>query len=236
MFCETVIPKCTSEKGEAPGTTMHKRFVSAMLLIPAVLLLRAGAALPDTAEEFVAAARWQIGRTRIYDGSYQPLDYPNGDVPLNRGVCTDVVIRAMRSAYGFDLQKQVHEDIKQHFSSYPSRWGLATPDRNIDHRRVPNLKTFFNRRGWSLPVSEDAAAYLPGDIVTCIVPPRLPHIMIVSDRKGRGGVPLIIHNIGAGAQEEDRLFVFELTGHFRVNLPGQAAAAATDRQGATQER
>jgi len=196
------------------------------LWIVAILLAMAKMAGADTIADFVAAARWQVGKTVRYDGSYQALDYPNGDVSLDRGVCTDVVIRAMRSAFGFDLQKHVHKDMKGHFSIYPQQWGLAAPDSNIDHRRVPNLVTFFKRQGWSLPVSESVQDYLPGDIVTCIVPPRLPHIMVVSDSKNRRGVPLIIHNIGAGVREEDRLFEFELSGHFRINLPDQTGTAA----------
>lgn len=164
----------------------------------------------------VQAARFQVGKTLRYDPSYRVMDYPDGDLPLISGVCTDVVIRAMRSALDLDLQKLVHEDMKHHFAKYPQNWGLRQPDKNIDHRRVPNLQTFFKRRGWSLPVTRRAADYRPGDLVTCVVPPRLPHIMIVSDKKNRQGHPLVIHNIGAGVQEEDRLFEFELTGHYRV--------------------
>ena len=201
-------------------------FTSLALILTALLCLTEPV-YSDQAVELVAAARRQVGRTLVYDGSYQALDYPDGDVPLYRGVCTDVVIRAMRSAYGYDLQKEVHEDMKQDFSSYPSLWGLAAPDSNIDHRRVPNLAAFFQRRGWALPISDNAKAFLPGDIVTCIVPHHRPHIMIVSDRKSQKGVPLIIHNIGAGAQEEDCLFKFKLTGHFRIDLPRQTEAEAS---------
>jgi uncharacterized protein YijF (DUF1287 family) len=122
----------------------------------------------------------------------------------------------MRSALNADLQKLVHEDMKKNLSHYPKKWGLKNPDRNIDHRRVPNLQTFFDRQGWSLNVSHNAEDYKPGDLVTCIVPPHLPHIMIVSDRKNGNGRPLVIHNIGAGAKEEDRLFEFEITGHYRI--------------------
>ena len=168
------------------------------------------------AEDLVEKARAQIGITVIYDGSYKSLNYPNGDIPLNRGVCTDVVIRALRDALNLDLQQMVHEDMKTNFSKYPTRWGLKRPDTNIDHRRVLNLKTFFQRKGWSLEVTKNAADYRPGDIVACTIPGNLPHIMIVSNNKGRKGIPLIIHNIGAGTQEEDRLFEFDLTGHFRI--------------------
>ena len=164
----------------------------------------------------VASARSQIGITILYDPSYRTLEYPNGDVPLDRGVCTDVVIRAARSALNIDLQKLVHEDMKKNLSRYPKQWGLKNPDKSIDHRRVPNLRTFFDRQGWSLNVSHKAEDYKPGDLVTCIVPPQLPHIMIVSNRKNGNGMPLVIHNIGAGTKEEDRLFEFELTGHYRI--------------------
>ncbi|MCB1225976.1 MAG: DUF1287 domain-containing protein [Verrucomicrobiales bacterium] len=166
----------------------------------------------------VTAARAQVGVTVSYDPAYQTLDYPRGDVPRERGVCTDVVIRALRDALDFDLQKAVHEDMKAHFSAYPKIWGLKKTDRNIDHRRVPNLRTFFERRGWSLPVTQKAADYEAGDLVTCTVPPHLPHIMIVSDRRAADGAPMVLHNIGRGTQEEARLFEFPLTGHYRLRL------------------
>ena len=178
-------------------------------------LLTAGTIHGDGTNAFVAAARTQVGKTVHYDPGYQAIDYPNGDVALEKGVCTDVVIRALRKALAMDLQQLVHEDMTAHFGHYPDLWGLRKPDPNIDHRRVPNLQTYFKRHGWALPIGENPSDFHPGDIVTCIVPPHLPHIMIVSDRKSRSGVPLIIHNIGAGAREEDRLFDFELTGHFR---------------------
>jgi len=163
----------------------------------------------------VEAARKQIGVTLFYDPAYTTLTYPGGDVSSDRGVCTDVVIRAVRTGLAQDLQKLVHEDMRANFASYPKQWGLSKPDKNIDHRRVPNLQTWFKRKGFSLPVSQNAADYQPGDFVTCTVPPHLPHIMIVSDRKTADGRPLVIHNIGGGAREEDRLFEFPLTGHYR---------------------
>mgnify|MGYP000862595256 CR=1 FL=1 len=168
------------------------------------------------APDVVAAARGQKGVTVRYDPAYRALGYPGGDVPDEAGVCTDVVIRALRAARRLDLQQLVHEDMKRHFSSYPQQWGLRSPDRNIDHRRVPNLRTFFTRRGWELEVTRDAADYEPGDIVTCTLAPGIHHIMIVSDRRSRDGVPHVIHNIGAGVREEDRLFEFDITGHYRV--------------------
>ena len=188
------------------------KYISLLLL----LLVFAGSAHGGPAGDFVKAARNQIGKTLVYDSHYQALDYPNGDVPLERGVCSDVVVRALRSAFDLDLQKLVHEDMQKNIAAYPHRWGLTQPDKNIDHRRVPNLRTYFKRRKWSLPVSHRAIDYKPGDLVTCIVPPHLPHIMIVSDRKNSRGVPFVIHNIGAGVREEDRLFEFEHTGHYRI--------------------
>lgn len=165
-----------------------------------------------------ALARQQIGVTVRYDGSYVQLPYPGGDVPMDYGVCTDVVIRALRKL-GFDLQKAVHEDMAAHFSAYPKNWGLKRPDKNIDHRRVPNLRTYFTRQGWALPITDKPGDYQPGDLVTCLVGGNLPHIMIVSDRKTADGEPLIIHNIGAGTQEEDGLFAYPITGHYRPRLP-----------------
>jgi uncharacterized protein YijF (DUF1287 family) len=185
------------------------------VILFSTILLAAAQAEPDPkAIALVEAARARIGVTTSYDPAYVGLKYPGGDVPNDRGVCTDVVIRALR-ATGHDLQKLVHEDMKSNFAKYPKRWGLKRPDRNIDHRRVPNLQTFFKRRGMSLPVTQKKSDYLPGDLVTCTVAGRLPHIMIVSDKKARDGTPLVIHNIGAGAREENRLFEFPLTGHYR---------------------
>ena len=171
---------------------------------------------PEPGAQFVAAAQTQIGKTVSYDPAYTSLAYPGGDVPLERGVCSDVVIRAFRGV-SFDLQKEVHEDMKRAFSAYPKNWGLRKTDANIDHRRVLNLMTFFKRRGKSVPVTKNAADYLPGDLVTCLVPKNLPHIMIVSDEVSPldPSRRLVIHNIGQGARAEDRLFEFELTGHYR---------------------
>lgn len=165
-------------------------------------------------DRLVAEARKQIGVTTTYDGSYVALKYPNGDVPMERGVCTDVVVRALRKL-DFDLQKLVHEDMKKHFSKYPKIWGLKGTDKNIDHRRVPNLRKYFERRGLAQKLTKDPANFKPGDLVTCKVPGNRPHIMIVSDKKNSDGVPYVIHNIGGGASEDDQLFSFTLTGHYR---------------------
>lgn len=171
----------------------------------------------DVGMRLVQAARVQIGKTVRYDPAYQSIKYPNGDVPMDRGVCSDVIVRAFRVALGLDLQKLVHEDMERDFKKYPKNWKLESPDKNIDHRRVANLQTYFDRRGWSIAVSKRTEDYKPGDLVTCIVPPNLPHIMVVSNKKTILGRPLVIHNIGAGAKEEDRLFEFELTAHYRIN-------------------
>lgn len=176
-----------------------------------LLCLSASACFALTLPE---AARQQIGVTVEYDPAYVLLPYPGGDVPQDRGVCTDVVIRALR-LLGLDLQQAVHEDMKAHFAAYPKLWGLKRPDKNIDHRRVPNLQTYFTRRGWKLPLTHAPEDYRAGDLVTCLVADTLPHIMVVSDRKSADGTPLIIHNIGRGTQEEDALFAFPLTGHYR---------------------
>jgi uncharacterized protein YijF (DUF1287 family) len=163
----------------------------------------------------VAAARAQIGVTLRYDPAYSILSFPNGDVDRSKGVCTDVVIRAFRDALGLDLQALVNADMRAHFSAYPKIWGLRRFDRNIDHRRVPNLAVFWSRQGARLPVSRHASGWRAGDIFTSLVSARLPHTGIVSDRKTSAGRPLVIHNIGAGTREEDALFDHPLTGHFR---------------------
>ena len=170
----------------------------------------------ETESSIVIAARNQVGKTVDYDPAYVKLEYPGGDGPIEKGVCTDVVIRALRDALDMDLQKLVHKDMKAAFSEYPNRWGLEKPDPNIDHRRVPNLKKYFERKGYSVGVTQMKEDYLPGDLVTCTLDRNLPHIMIVSDKQGQDGIPWIIHNIGGGAQEENRLFDFPLTGHYRI--------------------
>lgn len=143
----------------------------AALLI--LLFLSCPACLMADNAALAARAREQVGVTVSYNGGYQSIPYPNGDVPLETGVCTDVVIRVMR-AFGLDLQKAVHEDMKAHFSKYPKIWGLKTTDRSIDHRRVPNLRTFFARKGWSVPITENAADYEPGDLVTWNLSDSIP--------------------------------------------------------------
>jgi uncharacterized protein len=150
-----------------------------------------------------------------YDPAYRSIPYPNGDVPKDKGVCTDVVIRAYRKL-GIDLQKEVHEDMKANFSRYPTRWGLTRPDTNIDHRRVPNLEVFFERKGQKIAVTQNAADYKTGDIVTWMLGGRLPHIGIVTHKKSPDRRrPMIVHNVGGGQVLEDCLFSYPIVGHFR---------------------
>lgn len=192
-------------------TTMQISPIHTLLLILTFPVL-AAERLPD-------AARRQIGVTVDYDPSYTAIPYPGGDVPMETGVCSDVTVRALR-VLGLDLQKEMHEDIRRNFSAYPCRrmWGQRKPDRNIDHRRVPNQEVYFKRRGWSRSITRNPADYLPGDIVTCLIGDSIPHVMIVSDRKSEVGTPLCFHNIGMGTEEEDCLFDFTITGHFRPVL------------------
>jgi len=192
------------------------RGLFAMVLAWLVLALPA-TAQPGQVSRILEAAHGQVGVTRHYDGSYVRLDYPGGDVPLDRGVCTDVVIRALRAA-GIDLQKEVHEDMRRDFAAYPRHWGLSRPDRNIDHRRVPNLETWLRRAGHALPVRGEDGDYRPGDLVSWRLPGGLPHIGIVSDQQAASGRPLVVHNIGAGTRVEDVLFAWPPVGHFRVFL------------------
>ena len=179
-----------------------------------LLLLALPLKAQDTAA-LIAAARAQIGVTTIYDPAYVKLGFPGGDLPAERGVCTDVIIRAFRTGYGIDLQLAVNRDMKRAFSAYPAQWGLKTTDRNIDHRRVPNLQTLFTRLGTDLPASPDPVDYRPGDLVTWMLPGNLPHIGIVSNTLA-SDIPLILHNIGHGAQQDDILFRFPITGHYRL--------------------
>jgi uncharacterized protein YijF (DUF1287 family) len=161
-------------------------------------------------------AALSLTRDRVtYDPTYFSIKYPNGDVPADKGVCTDVVIRAYRKM-GIDLQKEVHEDMKQNFSKYPKNWGLKRPDTNIDHRRVPNLRVFFAKFGKSKSTETNPALYAPGDIVTWLLPGNLTHIGIVVNKKSADGKRyLIVHNIGGGQVIEDCLFKFNITGHYQ---------------------
>jgi hypothetical protein len=202
LFAQTARQTPSQQKPSRPAATQRPATIAPTASVP-----------------LVAAARKQIGVTVHYDPAYVVLAYPNGDVPQARGVCTDVVIRAFR-AQGLDLQRSVHEDMRSNFARYPKKWGLRAPDRNIDHRRVPNLQTWFERQNWKVtPTGERASDFQPGDLVTWMLPGNLPHIGIVGDRKSLHGAPLIIHNVGNGTRENDILFDYRITGHYRPALP-----------------
>lgn len=191
---------------------MRRPFLALVLL-----LVTPVAALAQDMPALIAAARAQVGVTLGYDPAYVALDFPGGDVPADRGVCTDVLIRAFRTAWGLDLQRVVNRDMRDHFAEYPQNWDMSGPDPNIDHRRVPNLQRLLARAGTDLPIRSEAADYQPGDIVSWRLPGNLPHIGIVSDRMNPdGNAPMILHNIGGGAQEDDLLFSFPITGHYRI--------------------
>ena len=198
------------------GGYLHREWLLRLL----TLVFLAALAGPVTADnlDLVTAARQQVGVTLRYDPSYQRLGYPGGDVPEQRGVCTDVVVRALRVARGRDLQKLVHEDIRANWDEYPHpwRWKLAKPDPNIDHRRVPNLMTYFRRVGYSVKPARVAAGYLPGDIVAWDLGRGVLHIGVISDQKSVTGAPLVLHNIGAGVREEDILFRYTIIGQYRL--------------------
>lgn len=171
--------------------------------------------------DFVKSAMQRTNFNVQYDGSYYAMSYPNGDVPENVGVCTDVVIRSYREI-GTDLQQLVHEDMVSNYSAYPAQriWGQNKPDTNIDHRRVPNLQVFFSRKGQVLPISDSANDYKPAELVSWMLPGNLPHIGVVTDKiSQKTGNPLIVHNIGSGPQIEDMLFKYKITGHYKYSPP-----------------
>ena len=186
------------------------------VVLSALAVPLAGAPFAD------ALAAAAIERTRysvVYDGAYQVIPYPGGDVAADRGVCTDVIIRAYR-ALDIDLQRRVHEDMRADFDAYPARriWSQRRPDPNIDHRRVPNLMAFFARHGTALAITSAAHNYRAGDVVTWMLPGNLPHIGIVTARQDAGsGRPLVVHNIGEGPKLEDVLFRYRVTGHYRYH-------------------
>ncbi len=164
-----------------------------------------------------AAAEERATHSVTYDAAYERIPYPNGDVAPEKGVCADEIVRAYR-LLGIDLQKLVHEDMKRAFAVYPKRWGLKAPDANIDHRRVPNLATFFKRHGTSLTISDKGDDYKPGDVVAWALADGRPHIGMVTERRSSDGKrPLVMHNIGWGPQIEDMLFGLTITGHYRYH-------------------
>lgn len=191
---------------------MHHSLVAILL----ALLLRTAAHGQANFFDRLADSTLTLTKQNVrYDPAYFRLDYPNGDVPADRGVCTDVVIRAYRKL-GIDLQREVHEDMRARFAEYPKQWGLTKPDRNIDHRRVPNLMTFFSRHGVAKPITMEAKDYAPGDIVCWNLGGGVTHIGIVSEKRSLDGKRnMIVHNIGAGQVLEDCLFGYKIIGHYR---------------------
>ncbi len=166
--------------------------------------------------QLIDASRAQIGVTTLYDGAYASLSYPGGDVPRERGVCTDVVVRAYRDAFGFDLQEAVHNDMQAAFGAYPAIWGLSRPDRNIDHRRVPNLETFLRRAGAERRPDD----WQPGDLISCRLSGNLPHIAIVSNKRGLDRQWKVLHNIGRGTEESSLIGLYRQERRFRFAPPG----------------
>ena len=189
--------------------------IGLLLVMLAVTGLVPGGQAPSRINRVLEGAYQQVGATTIYDSSYRRLAFPGGDIPMERGVCSDVIVRAYRHA-GLDLQLLVNQDMAGNFRAYPQLWGLSRPDPNIDHRRVPNLAAFFKRHGRTLPVTAQASDYRAGDIVTWRLASGVPHIGLVADRV-EGGRALVIHNIGAGARVEDVLFANTITGHYRYD-------------------
>ncbi len=223
LFAAPAASATVPQKKSAPLTAANKSLAKPTGGLSLTASAPGALATADRIRALVAAAKSQIGRTTQYDPAYVALAYPGGDVPLQTGVCTDVVIRAFR-AVGSDLQVSVHEDMLRHFSAYPAT-GRTTPDANIDHRRVKNLATFFARAGASAPQSQIAGDYAPGDIVMWDVSGLAHTGLVVDDLVPGTDRHMIVHNIGDGAQEEDILFAFPITGHFRY-LTGTSSIPA----------
>jgi len=207
-------------RAEGQAMRIVKSIVAKVSLLLLSLVVTSGMALANHSDlvsngvKLARDAKKQIGVTTSYDPTYRKIDFPRGDVPIESGVCTDVVIRAYR-LQNIDLQQLVNHDMQKNWDKYPKIWGLTKPDKNIDHRRVPNLEVFFAEHGESLSRT-DIESFKAGDIVTWRLPKsNLPHIGIVSNKRTAEGTPLIVHNIGRGTQQEDILFKFPIKGHYR---------------------
>jgi uncharacterized protein YijF (DUF1287 family) len=209
----------------AAGTTLTQRAsmnvmeksTAAMIVVLGLATGWATAAFPENAstlQRVIDAGVDQAQYTVHYDPAYRSIPYPGGDVPRDRGVCSDVIIRAFRKG-GVDLQKAVHEDMGNHFSAYPGLWHLRGPDSNIDHRRVANLMTYFHRQGKDTLLSKDARDYLPGDVVAWDLGGGVLHIGMVTNVTATGRRYCVVHNIGQGAKVEDVLFAWRVIGHYR---------------------
>jgi uncharacterized protein YijF (DUF1287 family) len=212
LIAVTLNSACASRGGEAAASA---KAAPAQQATVENLTRRPISDIPQI-KKVVDSAIAQTQQTFEYDPSYAKLAYPNGDVPLERGVCADVIVRAFRNA-GIDLQKEVHEDMARHFSAYPAKWGARKPDSNIDHRRVPNLMTLLERKSKSVPITRKPSDYIPGDVVAWELDSHLLHIGLVTDAVV-GGAPnyLVVHNIGAGAKLEDALMAWKIIGHYRM--------------------
>lgn len=209
-----------STRAEGQAMRIVKSIVAKVSLLLLSLVVTSGMALANHSDlvsngvKLARDAKKQIGVTTSYDPTYRKIDFPRGDVPIESGVCTDVVIRAYR-LQNIDLQQLVNHDMQKNWDKYPKIWGLTKPDKNIDHRRVPNLEVFFAEHGESLSKT-DIESFKAGDIVTWRLPKsNLPHMGIVSNKRTAEGTPLIVHNIGRGTQQEDILFKFPIKGHYR---------------------
>ena len=189
---------------------MKVRIILACLVIATMCLQGQGGFADQVSEATITLTRQKV----VYDPAYYPIDYPNGDVPTDRGVCSDVIIRAYR-LMGIDLQKEIHEDMVAHFDLYPTIWGNSGPDSNIDHRRVPNLMKFFQRHGTVKEITINPDDYLPGDIVCWNLGGAITHIGIMVDRRSSDGKRFhVVHNIGAGQVLADCLFDYKIIGHY----------------------
>lgn len=215
----SLLQRAVEPEAPMPHRNLHRRGFLSWALAGLSCPVQAQPTIRRTASALLAASRAQVGVTVGYDPAYTQLAFPDGDVHRSTGVCTDVIVRAYRDAFGLDLQALVHADMRAAFSAYPQRWGAARPDRNIDHRRVPNQETFFTRANAKLPLPPNLSDWRPGDMFTALIGNRLPHIGFISDRS-HAGRPLIIHNIGAGTREEDALTAHPLTGRYRWGLEG----------------
>lgn len=193
----------------------HQNRAVAVVTPPASIAKPLSTTASPQLKQFIDAAIEQSKVTTGYDPSYVALDYPNGDVPTNTGVCSDVVVRAFRKV-GIDLQKELHEDMTRAWSEYPKKWGARGTDTNIDHRRVLNLNTYFTRQGKSLPITDNLADYLPGDVVAWELSDGVEHIGILTNLWSEVDKQyLVVHNIGSGARIEDVLLAWKIIGHYR---------------------
>ena len=190
---------------------LRKIYILSILLFGNVIFSQQSFSSEDISKAAIELTNDEV----IYDGSYYSIPYPNGDVPDGIGVCTDVIVRTYR-LLGLDLQKEIHEDMKNNFERYPKKWGLKKPDKNIDHRRVPNQMTYFVRQDASLTITNKSENYLPGDVVAWDLGGGVTHIGVVVDKKSTySDNYMIVHNIGAGQNIDDCLFDYKIIGHYR---------------------